>query len=83
MKFTFYKQAYAMEFGSVKGKIGFIRNAPSDSGYLAKVTLQEGLVTNYKKQVLYRTGLSVQADIITDKRRLLERFFSSVRGRFN
>lgn len=77
-------QAYPyQEFGSVKGKIDFISKAPSDSGYLAKVTLPEGLVTNYKKQVLYRTGLSAQVDIITDKRRLLERFFSSVRGRFN
>lgn len=77
-------QAYPyQEFGSVKGKIDFISKAPSDSGYLAKVVLPEGLVTNYKKQVLYRTGLSAQADIITDRRRLLERFFSSVRGRLN
>ena len=77
-------QAYPyQEFGSVKGRIEFISNAPSDSGYLAKVILSEGLVTNYKKRVLYRTGLSMQADIITDKRRLLERFFSSFRSKLN
>jgi multidrug efflux pump subunit AcrA (membrane-fusion protein) len=75
-------QAYPyQEFGSVKGRIEFISNAPSDSGYLAKVGLPEGLVTNYKKSVQYRTGLSMQVDIITDKRRLLERFFSSFRNK--
>jgi multidrug efflux pump subunit AcrA (membrane-fusion protein) len=71
------------EFGSVKGRIEFISNAPSDSGYLAKIILPEGLITNYKKTVLYRTGLSMQADIITDKRRLLQRFFSSFRSKLN
>jgi HlyD family secretion protein len=77
-------QAYPyQEFGSVKGRIEFISTVPSDSGYLAKVILPEGLVTNYKKAVQYRTGLSMQADIITDKRRLLERFFSSFRSKLN
>ena len=77
-------QAYPyQEFGSVKGRIEFISNAPSDSGYLAKVTLPEGLVTNYKRVVQYRTGLSMQADIITDNKRLLERFFCSFRSKLN
>lgn len=77
-------QAYPyQEFGSVKGRIEFISNVPSDSGYLAKVNLPEGLVTNYKKPVQYRTGLSIQADIITDKRRLLERFFSNFRSKLS
>ena len=77
-------QAYPyQEFGRVKGKIEFISNAPSDSGYLAKVILPEGLITNYKKVIQYRTGLSMQADIITDKRRLLERLFSNLRNKLN
>ena len=77
-------QAYPyQEFGSVKGKIEFISNIPSDSGYLAKLALPRGLVTNYQKSIQYRTGLSLQADIITDKRRLLERFFSNFRSKLN
>lgn len=77
-------QAYPyQEFGSVKGSIDFISTAPSDSGYLAKISLPNGLVTNYKKQLHYHTGLSIQAAIITDKRRLLERFFSSFRSKMN
>ncbi len=71
------------EFGSVKGRVEFISNAPSDSGYLAKIALPEGLETNYKKTLQYRTGLSMQAEIITDKRRLLERFFSNFRSKLN
>ncbi len=77
-------QAYPyQEFGSVNGRIEFISNIPSDSGYLTKLTLPKGLVTNYNKIIQYRTGLSMQADIITDKRRLLERFFSNFRSKLN
>lgn len=71
------------EFGSVKGKVAFISNVPSDSGYLAKITLPEGLITNYKKIIQYRTGLSIQSDIITNNRRLLERFFSTFKSKLN
>jgi hypothetical protein len=48
-----------------------------------KIILPERLITNYKKAVQYHTGLSMQSDIITDKRRLLERFFSSFRSKAN
>jgi HlyD family secretion protein len=75
-------QAYPyQEFGSVKGRLEFISNAPSDSGYLAKVSLPDRLVTNYKRRLQFYSGLSMQADIITAKRRLLERFFSSFRSK--
>jgi HlyD family secretion protein len=69
-------QAYPYEqFGAVVGKIEYINSIPSDSGYLSKVTLPDGLVTNYKKQLQYRNGLFAQADIITENTRLLERFY--------
>ena len=69
-------RAYPFEqYGSVAGKIDFISTTPSDSGYLAKVILPNGLITNYKKQLQCRTGLFAQADIITEDMRLLERFY--------
>lgn len=72
-------QAYPYEqYGAVVGKIDYINSTPSDSGYLAKVSLPEGLVTNYKKPLLYRNGLFAQADIITENMRLLERFYYSL-----
>lgn len=67
------------EFGSVKGKIEFINTVPSDSGYLAKVSFTSGLITNYKKLIQYRTGLTADAEIITADLRLTERFINSLR----
>ena len=62
---------------SVIGKIDNTKSAPTDSGYLAKVILPQGLTTNYKKTLQYRDGS--QADIITQDMRLQERFYNNVR----
>lgn len=67
------------EFGSVKGKIEFINTVPTDSGYLAKISFTNGLITNYKKPIQYRTGLTIQAEIITDDLRLTDRFINTFR----
>lgn len=77
-------QAFPYEqFGSIIGTIESMNSSPSDSGYLAKVNLPAGLITNYKKQLQYRDGLFAQADIITEDIRLLERFYYSISKRFN
>lgn len=77
-------QAYPFEqFGTVKGRIDFISSTPTDSGYLAKVTLPDGLTTNYGKPLEYQYGLFAQADIITESRRLIERFYSNIRIHMN
>lgn len=70
----FYAYPYE-QYGAVVGNIDYISAIPSDSGYLAKVSLPNGLVTNYKKPLQYRNGLSAQADIITENMKLLERFY--------
>ncbi len=76
-------QAFPFEqYGSVIGKIENIKSVPTDSGYLAKVILSQGLTTNYKKSIQYRDGLIAQADIITQDMRLLERFYNNVRKQF-
>lgn len=72
--------AYPYEqFGIVSGKIEFISPTPTDSGYLAKVTLPNGLTTNYGKTLQYQYGLFAQADIVTENMRLLERFYYNIR----
>ena len=69
-------QAYPFEqYGTVVGRIDFINSIPTDSGYLAKVSLPQGLITNYKKPLQYSNGLFAQADIVTENMRLLERFY--------
>ncbi len=71
------------EYGSVVGNIDFISNIPTDSGYLAKVTLPNALNTNYKKQVQFREGLQAEANIVTKDMRLLQRFYYGIAGQIN
>lgn len=66
------------EFGSVNGELSYISKVPSDSGFLANITLPEGLVTNYRKELQYRDGLSSQALIITRDTRILQRFYYTI-----
>jgi multidrug efflux pump subunit AcrA (membrane-fusion protein) len=67
------------EFGSVLGKIEFISHVPTkENGYLAKVSLVNGLKTTYGKEIQFRDGLSANAEIITKDMRLIERFYYSV-----
>jgi len=75
LKFSSYP---FQEYGAVYGKIAFISHIATDSGYFAKVTLQDGLQTNYGKQVMYRDGLQGDAEIITKDLRLLERFYYDI-----
>lgn len=66
------------EYGSLTGKIEFISTIPTDSGYLAKVALPNGFITNYNKPIQYKDGLLAQGEIITQNMRLLERFYYNI-----
>lgn len=77
LKFSSYP---VQEYGSVKGTIEFIKSIPTDSGYLAKVILPNGLVTNYNKPLLFTEGLQAQAEIVTENRRLIDRFFGQIKN---
>jgi multidrug efflux pump subunit AcrA (membrane-fusion protein) len=70
------------EFGIIKAKLDFISEMPIDSGFVAKVVLPNGLVTNYKKQLHYTEGLSAQAEIITADLQLSDRLFNELRAVF-
>ena len=73
ISFNFYPA-----YGSVTGTIDFISNISTDSGYLAKVILPNGLNTNYRKQIQFRDGLIAQGEIITANMRLLQRFYYNI-----
>jgi multidrug resistance efflux pump len=65
----------ANEFGQLTGVVDFISGfSNSRDSALVLVRLPQGLVTNYKKEVVYRNNLSASAEIITDNRRLIHRF---------
>jgi HlyD family secretion protein len=73
-------QAYPSEqFGSVRGQIDYINTSSTDSGFWAKVILPKGLNTSYDHSLQYQNGLLAQADIITEKRSLLERFYYTIK----
>jgi hypothetical protein len=66
------------EFGFVAGKLNYISNVPSDSGFLANISLPKNLTTNYNKEIQYRSRLKSQALIITRDTRLLQRFYYNI-----
>ncbi len=71
------------EYGSVTGRIAAISSVPKDSKYLAKITLPDGLKTNYGRVLTYRDGMSATGDIVTANRRLIEKFIYRIRRSVN
>lgn len=63
------------EYGFVEGRIKYISDIPTDSGFVAHVKIPLGLITNHKREVKYRDGFKAEALIITKDMRLTERFY--------
>ncbi|HMI02722.1 MAG TPA: HlyD family efflux transporter periplasmic adaptor subunit [Pedobacter sp.] len=63
------------ELGFIEGKLQYISNVPSDSGFLANIKLNNGLITNNNNRIPYKNGLKANAIIITKNMRLLQRFY--------
>jgi len=63
------------EMGFVEGTLNYISSVPSDSGFLATIRLDHGLMTNNHNPLPYKTGLRAQALIITKNMRLLKRLY--------
>lgn len=61
------------ELGFVEGTLAYVSNVASDSGFLATIRLNNGLLTNNHHSIPYRAGLKAQALIITRNTRLLQR----------
>lgn len=75
-KVLLYNDGYPTEeFGYLSGTISYISNLPGRTdSFLVKVDLPNGLVTNRGKQIFFRNNLHAQANVVTNERRLLERF---------
>lgn len=75
-KVLLYNDGYPIEeFGYLSGSISYISNLPGRTdSFLVKVDLPNGLVTNLGKQIFFRNNLHAQASVVTNERRLLERF---------
>lgn len=77
------------EYGSVKGKVRRISLATNEqtlsnkenkvNAYLVQVHLTEGLKTNYGTVLNFHAEAKGTAEIITEDRRLIERFFDNLK----
>jgi multidrug efflux pump subunit AcrA (membrane-fusion protein) len=75
LKFSSYS---FQEYGSVQGRVEYISSVATDSGYLARIVLPHGLVTNHQQKLQFRNGLTAQCEIITHDMRLTERFYNNL-----
>ncbi|WMJ74361.1 HlyD family efflux transporter periplasmic adaptor subunit [Cytophagaceae bacterium ABcell3] len=71
------------QFGILKGEVAAISLVPRNGNYFIKVKLTEGLITSYHKEIEFQQDMTGVAEIITDDRRIIERFFSRFRSLFN
>jgi multidrug resistance efflux pump len=63
------------EFGFVMGSLNYISTIATDSGFLATIRLDHGLLTNHNIPIQYKSRLKAQAIVITQNMRLLQRLY--------
>lgn len=73
----------AFEFGQIIGVVKSISTVPDDKGYMVDVTLPAELITTYGHKIPYSPDLIGNAKIITQKKRLLERFTEKIMFAFH
>jgi len=66
------------EYGQVAGKLDFISNVLSDSGCLATMSLDGGLVTSGHQRLPFRDGMEADAVIVTGQMSLLGRMLHGI-----
>jgi multidrug efflux pump subunit AcrA (membrane-fusion protein) len=62
------------EYGTLQGQIQSISEIPKDSAYFIKVNFPKGLTTSANKVIPFRNGMTASGEIITEDKRLIERF---------
>jgi len=69
-----------LEYGMVKGLVSNISRVPEDDLYTVEVDLPAGLRTYYNIEIPFSQNMQGQAEILTDKMRILERVLNPVRS---
>ena len=69
-----------LEYGMVRGVIRNISLIPDDREYIVEVDLPEGLITYYDIEIPFKQEMQGTAEILTDRRRLLERIVAPIRA---
>ncbi len=69
-----------LEYGMVKGIISNVSMVPEDEYYTLEVDLPEGLTTYYGIEIGFNQNMKGDAEILTDRMRLLQRIFNPVKN---
>ena len=69
-----------LEYGMVKGVVNNVSKVSQDEYYTVEVVLPGGLKTYYGLEIGFSQNMQGQAEILTDKMRLLQRIFNPVRS---
>ena len=68
----------AVEYGRLVGRIKSISQVPGKQGYLVDVSLPTELLTTYGKHLPFSPNLTGSAKVITQEKRLFERFLEKI-----
>ena len=68
------------EYGMIIGKVESISLVPRDNLYNIRISLPQGLISTYKKDLAFRQEMQGVAEIITEDKRLIERVFNQLRN---
>jgi HlyD family secretion protein len=69
-----------LQYGMVKGYVSNISKVPDDEFYTVEVELPTGLRTYYDIELAFSQNMQGQAEILTDKMRVLERVLNPIRS---
>lgn len=69
-----------LQYGMVKGYVSNISKVPDDDFYMVEVELPSGLHTYYNIDIPFSQNMQGQAEILTDKMRILERVLNPIRS---
>jgi HlyD family secretion protein len=68
-----------LEYGIISGVVASISSVAENKGYIAEVSLPDGLRTAYGQELPFIQNMSGTAEIMTDKLNLLEKIFGPVK----
>jgi len=69
-----------LEFGMVKGYVKNISRVPDDDFYAVEVEFPAGLRTYYNKDISFSQNMQGQAEILTNKRRMIQRVLDPIKS---
>jgi HlyD family secretion protein len=69
-----------LQYGMVRGKVINISEVPDNNVYTVEVELPDGLHTYYGTDIPFSQNMQGKAEILTDKKRMLERVLDPIKS---